>query len=164
MSMPSVSRVLLACGCLLLILCEGARADVSVSIRGVVMAPVPCVVNGGSTLDISFGNEVVTNRVDGLNYRVTVPYTVTCGPQPTNSMTLTLRGSGAGFDSAVLRTSKNDLGVKLLVSGAAWPLNRALNFTYPTLPRMEAVLVKNPGRTLTGGAFSATATLVVALR
>ena len=97
MSMPSVSRVLLACGCLLLILCEGARADVSVSIRGVVMAPVPCVVNGGSTLDISFGNEVVTNRVDGLNHRVTVPYTVTCGPQPTNSMTLTLRGVGPGL-------------------------------------------------------------------
>ena len=164
MNRPSGSPVLLACGCLLMALCEGALADVSVSIRGVVLAPAPCVINSGSTLDVSFGNEVMTVRVSGMNYQRFVPYTVTCGPQPSNSMTLTLRGSGAGFDGAVLRTSKSDLGVKLLVNGAAWPLNSTVNFTYPTLPIMQAVLVKNPGSRLTGGAFSAAATLVVALQ
>ena len=65
----------------------------------------------------------------------------------------------------MLRTSKSDLGVKLLLGGVLWPLNSAVNFTYPNLPVMEAVPVKNPGSsTLTGGAFTAAATLVVALQ
>lgn len=165
MSLPARARAPLALGCLLLTLCQGAMADVSVSIRGVILAPPPCVINAGSTLNVSFGNDVMTTRVDGVSYRkMGVAYTVTCASQPSNNMKLTLQGAGAGFNAQVLGTSKNDLGVKLLLNGVAWPLNSARNFTYPTLPTMEAVLVKTPGSTLTSGAFSASATLVVALQ
>ena len=57
-----------------------------------------------------------------------------------------------------------DLGVKLFVDGADWPLNTAVKFTYPTLPAVQAVPVKRPGSTLTGGGFTAAATLVVVLQ
>ncbi|WP_179292925.1 fimbrial protein, partial [Pseudomonas fragi] len=93
-----------------------------------------------------------------------VPYTVTCGPQPTNDMTIELQGGGASFDRALLMTSKSNLGIKFLVGGATWSLNSPVNFTYPTLPQMEAVLVAKPGSTLAGGAFSASATIVISLR
>lgn len=161
---PFMARLAIACGAALLPLCEGAMAQVSVYIRGVILAPPPCVINAGSTLNVPFGDDLMTTRIDGVNYRRSVPYTLTCGPQPSNNMKITLQGTGAGFGSAYLGTSKSDLGIKLLLNGAAWPLNNTVNFTYPTLPVIEAVPVKNPGSTLTGGAFSASATLVVALQ
>ena len=161
---PFMARLAIACGAALLPLCEGAMAQVSVYIRGVILAPPPCVINAGSTLNVPFGDDLMTTRIDGVNYRRGVPYTLTCGPQPSNNMKITLQGTGAGFGSAYLGTSKSDLGIKLLLNGAAWPLNKTVNFTYPTLPVIEAVPVKNPGSTLTGGAFSASATLVVALQ
>jgi type 1 fimbria pilin len=161
---PFAARLAIAFGAALLPLCEGVMAQVSVSIRGVILAPPPCVINAGSTLNVPFGDDLMTTRIDGVNYRRSVPYTLTCGPQPSNNMKITLQGTGAGFGSAYLGTSKSDLGIKLLLNGAAWPLNNAVNFTYPTLPVIEAVPVKNPGSTLTGGAFSASATLVVALQ
>lgn len=161
---PFMARLAIACGAALLPLCEGAMAQVSVYIRGVILAPPPCVINAGSTLNVPFGDDLMTTRIDGVNYRRGVPYTLTCGPQPSNNMKITLQGTGAGFGSAYLGTSKSDLGIKLLLNGAAWPLNNAVNFTYPTLPVIEAVPVKKPGSTLTGGAFSASATLVVALQ
>ena len=161
---PFMARLAIACGAALLPLCEGVMAQVSVSIRGVILAPPPCVINAGSTLNVPFGDDLMTTRIDGVNYRRSVPYTLTCGPQPSNNMKITLQGTGAGFGSAYLGTSKSDLGIKLRLNGAAWPLNNAVNFTYPTLPVIEAVPVKNPGSTLTGGAFSASATLVVALQ
>ena len=157
-------RAVSALGGLLLICCQGAFGDVSVKIKGVVLMPPPCVVNAAGTLNIPFGTGLLTTRINGVNYSKPVPYTVTCGPQPTNFMTLKLTGTGAGFDSSALGTSKSNLGIRLLVGGAAWPLNTTVNFTHPNLPNVKAVLVKKTGSTLAGGTFSASATLVVALR
>ena len=139
----------------------GAQAETNLTIRAVIVAPPPCVINSGSTLDVPFGNDLLTSRVDGVNYRRGVPYTVTCSAPFSNALTLELRGTGAAFDSRVLVTRKPDLGVKLFVNGADWPLNTAVNFTYPNVPVVQAVPVKRPGSKLTGGAFDAAATLVV---
>lgn len=139
----------------------GAQAETALTIRAVIIAPPPCVINSGSTLDVPFGNDLLTSRVDGVNYRRGVPYTVTCSSPFSNALTLELRGTAAAFDSRVLVTRKPDLGVKLFINGADWPLNTAVNFTYPNVPVVQAVPVKRPGSTLTGGAFDAAATLVV---
>lgn len=154
--------VALAYGCLLWMLSQGAQADVNVTISGVVVAPPSCVINGGNTLTIPFGDDLMTTRIDGTAYRRAVPYTVTCTNVPSNAMTLELKGAGAAFEAGVLATNKTDMGIRLLVNGVNWPLNSTVKFTYPTLPGMEAVPVKRAGSTLTGGAFSAVATLVVA--
>ena len=164
MNMSIDWRAVTALGSLLLLCGQGALADVSVSIRGVVLMPPPCVINAAGTLNVSFGSELLTTRINGVNYEKAVPYTLTCGQQPTNSMTLELRGTGAGFDAKALGTSKSDLGIRLMVGGEAWPLNTTVNFTHPTLPVVTAVLVKKTGSTLTGGSFAASATLVQALR
>ena len=58
-------------------------------------------------------------------------------------------------------TRKADLGVKLFINGADWPLNTAVNFTHPNFPVVQAVPVKRAGSRLTGGVFDAAATLVV---
>jgi type 1 fimbria pilin len=154
-------RAALIGGSLLWAASQGAQADTSLTIRAVIIAPPPCVINSGTTLNVPFGNDLLTSRVDGVNYRRDVPYTVTCDSPFSNALTLELKGTGASFDSGVLMTRKADLGVKLFVNGVAWPLNRTVNFTYPNFPVVQAVPVKRAGSTLTGGAFDATATLVV---
>ncbi|MBV4483593.1 fimbrial protein [Pseudomonas khavaziana] len=140
---------------------QAVHAETSLTIRAVIIAPPPCVINSGSTLDVPFGNDLLTSRIDGVNYRRGVPYTVTCDAPYSNALTLELKGTGAAFDNRVLVTRKPDLGVKLFVNGADWPLNTAVRFTYPNFPVVQAVPVKRPGSKLTGGAFDATATLVV---
>ncbi|UXV20858.1 fimbrial protein [Pseudomonas fluorescens] len=161
MAKSSGSRALLIGGGLLLAVSQSAQADTSLTIRAVIIAPPPCVINSGGTLDVPFGNDLLTSRVDGVNYRRDVPYTVTCDSPFNNAMKLELKGTGASFDSRVLLTRKTDLGVKLYVNGADWPLNTAVNFTHPNFPVVQAVPVKRAGSSLTGGAFDATATLVV---
>ncbi|AZF11774.1 Minor fimbrial subunit StfE [Pseudomonas sp. R2-37-08W] len=151
----------LIAGGVLLAVCQAVQAETSLTIRAVIIAPPPCVINGGSTLDVPFGNDLQTSRVDGVNYRRDVPYTVTCDSPFSNALTLELKGTVASFDSRVLSTRKADLGVRLFVNGADWPLNTAVNFTYPNFPVVQAVPVKRAGSTLTGGAFDAAATLVV---
>lgn len=154
---------LLACASLLMALSSQGMAAVSVSIRGVIIAPPSCIINSGSTLNVPFGNDMMTTRVDGTNYRRGVPYTVSCTGHTSNDMTLKLQGTATVFDAKALSTSNADLGVKLYINGAAWNLNTPTNFTYPTLPAIEAVPVKRPASTLRAGAFSASATLVVAM-
>lgn len=161
------SRFAITCYCLCLSLGQSVTArtsEVAVNVSGVILAPAPCIVNGNNTLTVPFGSNLVAAQIDGVNYRKQVPYTVTCGPQPTNDMTIELQGGGASFDRALLMTSKSNLGIKFLVGGATWSLNSPVNFTYPTLPQMEAVLVAKPGSTLAGGVFSASATIVISLR
>lgn len=141
---------------------QEVQAETSLTIRAVIIAPPPCVINGASTLNVPFGNDLHTTRIDGVTYRRDVPYTVRCDPPLySNAMTLELQGTGAAFDSGVLSTRKTDLGVKLFANGADWPLNTTVRFTYPNFPVVQAVPVKRPGSTLTGGAFDASATLVI---
>ncbi|MBX7275309.1 fimbrial protein [Pseudomonas sp. ERGC3:05] len=161
MAKSSGSRALLIGGGLLWAVSQSAQADTSLTIRAVIIAPPPCVINSGGTLDVPFGNDLLTSRVDGVNYRRDVPYTVTCDSPFNNAMKLELKGTGASFDSRVRLTRKTDLGVKLFVNGADWPLNTAVNFTHPNFPVVQAVPVKRAGSSLTGGAFDAAATLVV---
>lgn len=151
-------------GALLWAFSQVVQAETALNIRAVIVAPPPCVINSGTTLDVPFGNDLLTSRVDGVNYRRDVPYTVRCDSPISNAMTLELRGTGASFDRNVLVTRKADLGVKLFVNGADWPLNTPVNFTHPNFPAVQAVPVKRTGSRLTGGAFDAAATLVVDYR
>nr|WP_314526531.1 fimbrial protein [uncultured Pseudomonas sp.] len=161
MAKPTGPWAVLISGGLLWAVSQGVQAETSLTIRAVIIAPPPCVINSGATLDVPFGNDLQTSRVDGVNYRRGVPYTVTCNSPVSNAMKLELKGTAAAFDNRVLVTRKPDLGVKLFVNGADWPLNTPVNFTHPNFPVVQAVPVKRAGSTLTGGAFDAAATLVV---
>ncbi|MEB0046570.1 MULTISPECIES: fimbrial protein [unclassified Pseudomonas] len=155
------SRAIFIGGGLLWAVSQGVQADTNLTIRATIIAPPPCIINRGSTLNVPFGNDLLTSRIDGVNYRRDVPYTVTCDSPFNNAMTLELKGTAASFDRNVLLTRKPDLGVKLFINGADWPLNTAVNFTHPNFPVVQAVPVKRANSNLTGGAFDATATLVI---
>ncbi|MDT3253738.1 fimbrial protein [Serratia sp. root2] len=136
-------------------------ASSTVTVKVTVVAPPPCVINDDRPIEVEFG-DVMTTRVDGSNYKMPVNYTLSCTGGTSNAMKLQVKGIGAAFDATVLQTNKAELGIELRQGDSKLAVNDWLNFTYPNKPELWAVPVKQSGATLTGGEFSAGATMEVA--
>lgn len=135
---------------------------VPATFHGTLIEPPPCTINQGKNIDVDFGTELLTTRIDGKNYEMAVPYTVECGPDArSNLLKIQMSGTGAGFDPNALATQKADLAIELRKSGVKMLLNSWINFTYPAMPTLTAVPIKRINSELTGGAFNATGTLQV---
>ncbi|EMB2350554.1 fimbrial protein [Serratia marcescens] len=137
-----------------------AASSATVTVKVTVVAPPPCVINDDRPVEVEFG-DVMTTRVDGDNYKMPVNYTLSCTGGTSNAMKLQVKGNGATFDSTVLQTNKTGLGIELRQGDGKLAVNSWLNFTYPNKPELWAVPVKQAGTTLTGGEFSAGATMAV---
>ena len=137
------------------------QAVTNLTVKVTVVAPPACVINGNQLIQVNFGNDVMTTRVDGSYKKMPVTYSVECKDMPNNAMKMQISGNSASFDRNVLQTNRADLGVALTSNGKQVPVNSWLSFTYPLKPTLEAVLVKQAGATLHGGAFSAGATMKV---
>lgn len=124
-----------------------------------IVAP-PCVINDNRPIEVEFG-DVMTTRVDGNNYRMPVNYTLDCKNAPSSAMKLQVKGTGAGFDGTVLQTSNSALGIKLQAGATKLPVNTWMNFISSNKPELWAVPVKQSAATLTGGEFTAVATMNV---
>lgn len=137
-----------------------AKAVTTVTVKVTVVTPPSCIINDEKPIEVDFG-EVMTTRVDGSNYRLPVTYTLNCKDVRSNALKLQVQGTGAAFDGTVLQTNKAGLGIELQQGDTKLPLNGWLNFTYPNQPELWAVPVKQRGATLTGGEFTAGATMKV---
>ncbi|MCO7508689.1 fimbrial protein [Serratia fonticola] len=138
-----------------------SRAEnILVTIKVTVLAPPPCTINSNRPIEVIFG-DVMTTRVDGNNYRMPVNYTLLCTDSAHNAVKLQIQGNGASFDSTLLQTDKAGLGIELQQEGSKLAVNNWVNFTYPNKPVLWAVPVKQSGSTLTGGEFTASATMKV---
>lgn len=137
-----------------------AAPSATVTVKVIVVAPPPCVINDDRPVEVEFG-DVMTTRVDGDNYKMPVNYTLSCTGGTSNAMKLQVKGNGAAFDATVLQTNKTGLGIELRQGDGKLAVNSWLNFTYPNKPELWAVPVKQAGTTLTGGEFSAGATMAM---
>ncbi|MFX2482801.1 fimbrial protein [Serratia marcescens] len=155
-------RYWLGCGvAALMLFVPPVQAATTIKVTVTIVAPPPCVINNNNLIEVNFGNDVMTTRIDGSYKKQPVVYSVECKNAPNNAMKLQIQGNSAGFDGEVLQTNKDGLGVALLRNGNRQPINSWINFTYPTKPTLEAVPVKQAGATLRGGDFSAGATMKV---
>ncbi|MBE0150343.1 fimbrial protein [Serratia sp. PL7] len=128
----------------------------------VTVQAAPCEINGGQPIEVDFGDDLITTRVDGHNYRKPVPYSLDCQGATSNAMTLEIQGTSAGFGFNVLGTDKANLGIAMMLSdGQPIPINSPIRFTYPNVIGLAAVPVKFPGTTPQAGGFSAGAVLKV---
>lgn len=132
-----------------------------VTVQVTVLAPPPCVINDDRPIEVDFG-EVMTTRVNGVNYRRPVDYTLSCSKAFSNAIKLQVQGNAASFDRTVLQSNKAGLGIGLRHGDNKLPVNSWLNFTYPNVPVLWAVPVRQSGITLKGGEFTASATMNVA--
>jgi type 1 fimbria pilin len=154
------SSRLIAAGCLLFLVATQALAT-TVTVSVTIVAPPPCVINGGKLIEVKFGDEVMTSRIDGSNYETLVPFTLVCTGQSKNAMKFKITGA-AGFETGTLATEQTALAIRLLNHNVKFSLNEWNDFDYATTkPILSAVPVKQSGSTLIAGAFSASATAMV---
>ncbi|CAI8791529.1 fimbrial protein [Pseudomonas serboccidentalis] len=139
-------------------LADAAPATTTINVTVTVTAPT-CVINDGRVIEVDFGNDVMTTRVDGNNYMKTVDYTLKCDSAQSNAMKMQIQG--AGTSNNLLSTNKSGLAIAFLNNGASFPMNTWSNFTLPNKPNLQAVPVKSGSQVLTGGEFSAAATMMV---
>ncbi|CAI1596225.1 fimbrial protein [Serratia quinivorans] len=157
-------RLVGALGLALLAALPAAQAaeTANVTVRVTIVAAPPCEINNNNDIEVNFGNDVLTTRVDGSAYKkMPVTYSINCSGGPSNSVKMRIEGTGAGFDNSVLSTNQADFGIALLNNGSRYPINSWVNFSAPSPPRLEAVPAKRAGVTLKGGPFSAGATMKV---
>lgn len=138
----------------------------TLTVKGSVTQP-PCVINGGSAILVNFGDDIMTTRIDGKAYnKRSLNYTVKCEGDMTgaSALQIMIKGTAASFGSGLLKTDKTGLGVQFLASGTNLALNTGgADFDYLTgqPPVIEAVLARDASVVLTGGQFTATATMYV---
>ncbi|CFQ48043.1 minor pili exported protein [Yersinia frederiksenii] len=130
---------------------------------GSLINPAPCVISGGNTIDVPFGENLGVKKIDGINYIQTVLYSVTC-ETVSSSLELGLTivsASVTTFDPSAIQTNIPDLGIRILRNGVPLTLNTRIAYDKNNPPTLQAVPVQATGATLSEGAFEATATLLV---
>ncbi|AZC90138.1 fimbrial protein [Pseudomonas carnis] len=133
-------------------------ATTTINVTVTVIGPT-CVINNGRPIEVDFGNSVMTTRVDGKNYMKTVDYTLDCDSVGSNAMRMQIQGAASSNNG--LSTNKSDLAIAFLNNGVPLPMNTWINFTWPNKPNLQAVPVRSGSQMLTGGEFSAAATMMV---
>ncbi|OWF82273.1 hypothetical protein B4907_13865 [Yersinia kristensenii] len=132
--------------------------------KGTLIEPPNCIINNGQILDVNFGDEVMTSRVDGKNYLKRVTHSLKCTDPALNNMKVQIIGEGASFDDTSLRTNNEDLAIKIFFNQKHVSVNEWVKFTYDNglgVYRLDVVPVKNPVATLKGGSFLASGILMV---
>ncbi|ELY3087888.1 fimbrial protein [Klebsiella aerogenes] len=137
-----------------------------VQFRGTLIEPPPCNISNDQTILVPFGDNVGINKIDGVNYRQPVEYSLNCditSPQDGLSVELSTTNPTA-YDTSAVNTDITGLGIRLLVEGvpAVFDTPMPVDLQGSQLPpHIEAVPVKAPDASLTEGPFNATVTLKV---
>jgi type 1 fimbria pilin len=143
----------------LIVISNGGLAATLINMSGMI-APSSCVIDEGKAIDVNFGDEVLTTRIDGINYKKEIEYKLKCENNTSDAIRMKIVGSPS-FKPSALETNKEGLGVELQVNDKPIMINDWLYFTYPDSPRLQAVPIKKVGSMLSGGEFVATAALLV---
>ncbi|WP_168197454.1 fimbrial protein [Pantoea sp. SO10] len=130
-------------------------------VKVTVREPV-CTINNNQTTDINFGDDLVITEIDGVKYQKIIPIQLDCQQGYPVSIRLQFQGSSSNFNSGLLKTTNNDLGIQFrLKDGSELAINHWLDFTYPGTPEISAVLFKNPSLLPATGGFSSSVTLLM---
>ncbi|HEY3983525.1 fimbrial protein [Cedecea sp.] len=134
-----------------------------VNVQGILLPPVCRVENvGGGDIHVDFGDDININRLNGSNYRKSVPYTVNCDKDGQQwPLRLRFEGSTNIWDSQALATSDPNLGIRLALSGVGVEFGIDIPVADSNnLPVMTAVPVRNAAVEPAEGQFTATANLL----
>ena len=136
--------------------------EAEITFHGTLIEAPPCVVNDGRPVVVDFGNEVMTTRINGNEYLKRIDFTLDCNGSAPGMQQLRISGGTlTGFDPQALAGDQPGFGIALYEGSKRYTPGTWLPLTDPTVPELYAVPVKQDGTTLTGGAFSILASLVV---
>lgn len=151
-----------------LLMAADARADIDISLHGVLIIPPVCTLSSTSPINVPFG-DIGVRKVDGIQFKKPIPYTLSCSGDTSHdwAITMTFSGTAASFasDGATLRANSplngSNLGIQIIKDGAPFVLGVAVAIDPASPPVLEAVPVKRSGTDLLADTFNATGTLRV---
>ncbi|WP_085841589.1 fimbrial protein [Enterobacter asburiae] len=138
-----------------------ALADVNVNFSGTLVNAPNCTINGNNTVDVDFGDNIITRQVDGENFRQEIVYDLSCSSIAANGMKVSVRGNPAAFGTGLINAGKAGLAIQLWDGSNRLPNGATVSFTWPAKPGLYATPVAQDNATLTAGPFSSTASLVL---
>lgn len=131
----------------------------------------PCKINGGKAIDVEFGD---VNTFSLKSVKAIFPVTINCSGQTlSGGLGLVFNGDTTNFSSTALKTSVDGLGITITPSsGTSAGQGELTPDTYYDLAtlgltattgtvNLVAGLVSDGSTTLSGGEFTASATLVL---
>lgn len=134
-----------------------ANQGTNINITATVIGPPPCTLP--SSMEVRFNN-VDIDKIQGMNIREKINYSLKCTSNA--KFSLKILGGNVDFDQGVLKTDKQNLGIKIYAANKAWDINTPLAInSLSELPLLEAVLVRKTNQPLSAGQFTSNATLIV---
>lgn len=121
---------------------------------GTLIDAPACTINQGVDPYVDFGKDILTTKVDGVNYAKEANYTIECNNIVNNSLRMQLYGLATDFDTKAIKTTNVDIGIAVYIGKIRTGVNEWFNFTYPTKPVIKLIPVKRPNIILKGGSFS----------
>lgn len=140
---------------------QQAFADATISFSGTLISAPNCIINTNNAVDVDFGDDLITRRVDGVNYKKAIEYTLDCSSVASNGMKIAITGTTATFGTGLIKTDKAGLGLQIYRGSEKVSNGVSMNFTYPDSPVLYAVPVAQDASTLTAGIFTGTASMVI---
>lgn len=141
-------------GVLILLSTSVNASDQFIRFEGKMIEPATCQFNAGVATEVSFGSEIISRKIDGVNYVQEFTVYAVCEGNVTNNLRMRFFGGSPGFDTKVVGLTKNDIGVAIYNGSTQIGVNEWFNFTAPQTFKFKAILVKNPDTVISGGSFS----------
>lgn len=121
---------------------------------------VTSTINPNQPITIDFG-DISVPKINGSEYQREIPFNLICSNSENNpALKLRMTGS-AGTYSNMLGTSRDNLSLIFRFGNNTLNLNSWANFNYNSRPKLTAAPFTTSHSSLTGGAFTASATLVI---
>lgn len=137
-----------------------AAQATGVSLHGTLVSPPPCTISEGKQIDVNFGERIGIKKIDGVNYRRTLNYRITCEKGSSAwVLKLTLGGNAPSFDSNALKSNRTGLAIRMYQNDKPFPPNSTLTINLNNPPALEVVPVKDTAAAPTKGSFDVWATL-----
>ncbi|WP_420793781.1 fimbrial protein [Pseudomonas fontis] len=134
-------------------------ADLLVNITATVIAPPACTIGGD--VAVNFGDNLQASEIDGIKYARDLGVTLSCSSN-TSGVEFWVDGEASKFDSKLLSSGIDDLGIRFFRSGTT-PVFLRQRFTVADWRErlvLKVVPVKRSG-TSPVGRINTVATLMV---
>ncbi|TCM69092.1 type 1 fimbria pilin [Acinetobacter calcoaceticus] len=141
---------------------QAKEAKIDVAFRGTLIEPPPCSIDSSTPILVNFGDDIISNQVNGSNYMRPLEYKLICPENSPKGMRFRLDGSSAVMNGqSVLRAGKNGLGIAFFRSAVGINTNQWYNFNHPNVPVLTAAPTKAANANISLGSFSVIATLSI---
>lgn len=89
------------------------------------------MVHNNNVITVNFGNDVMTTRIDGTQYRKLIDFDLDCSMAVSSKQKVRITGTPASFDGTALAGGISGLGIALYNGDTRLNLGSWLNFTDP---------------------------------